>query len=95
MKPKTISTFRQSSVSSALASVRVEGLEPSKQLLSELDAYIAGKKPFKKSFKRQKRDMSRYDITDTYCYYNFSVLNLNVLLLPFTKKQGPPKRPRT
>ena len=44
MKPKTISTLRQSSVSSALASVRVEGLEPSKQLLSELDAYIAGKK---------------------------------------------------
>ena len=54
MKPKTISTFRQSSVSSALASVRVEGLEPSKQLLSELDAYIAGKKTIQEIIQETK-----------------------------------------
>jgi hypothetical protein len=54
MKPKTISTLRQSSVSSALASVRVEGLEPSKQLLSELDAYIAGKKTIQEIIRETK-----------------------------------------
>ncbi len=54
MKPKTISTLRQSSVSSALASVRVEGLEPSKQLLSELDAYIAGKKTIQEIIQETK-----------------------------------------
>jgi hypothetical protein len=54
MRPKTISTLRQSSVSSALASVRVEGLEPSKQLLSELDAYIAGKKTIQEIIQETK-----------------------------------------
>jgi hypothetical protein len=54
MKPKTISTLRQSSVSSALASVRVEGLEPSKQLLSELDAYVAGKKTIQEIIQETK-----------------------------------------
>lgn len=54
MKPKTISTLRQTSVSSALASVRVEGLEPSKQLLSELDAYIAGKKTIQEIIQETK-----------------------------------------
>ena len=62
MKPKTISTFRQSSVSSALASVRVEGLEPSKQLLSELDAYIAGKKNHSRNHSRDKREICRVTI---------------------------------
>ena len=54
MKPKTISTLRQLSVSSALASVRVEGLEPSKQLLSELDAYIDGKKTIQEIIQETK-----------------------------------------
>jgi hypothetical protein len=54
MRLKTISTLRQSSVSSALASVRVEGLEPSKQLLSELDAYIAGKKTIQEIIQETK-----------------------------------------
>jgi hypothetical protein len=54
MKPKIIPTLRQSSVSSALASVRVEGLEPSKELLSELDAYIAGKKTIQEIIQETK-----------------------------------------
>lgn len=54
MNPKTITTSRKSSVSSALASVRVEGLEPSKQVLSELDAYIAGKKTIEEIIQETK-----------------------------------------
>lgn len=54
MNPKTISTSRKSSVSNALASVRVEGLEPSKQVLKELDSYIAGKKTIEEIIQQTK-----------------------------------------
>lgn len=54
MNPKTITTSRKFSVSSALASVRVEGLEPSKQVLSELDAYVAGKKTIEEIIQQTK-----------------------------------------
>lgn len=55
MNPKTVATSRQASVSSALASVRVEGLEPSKQVLIELDAYIAGKKTIQEIIQETKQ----------------------------------------
>ncbi len=54
MNPKAVTKSRRSSVSSALASVRVEGLEPSKQVLSELDAYIAGKKTIEEIIQETK-----------------------------------------
>lgn len=54
MNPKAVTTSRKSSVSSALASVRVEGLEPSKQVLSELDAYIDGKKTIEEIIQETK-----------------------------------------
>ena len=54
MNPKTISTSRKLSVSNALASVRVEGLEPSKQVLKELDSYIAGKKTIEEIIQQTK-----------------------------------------
>ena len=54
MNPKTISTSRKSSVSNALASVRIEGLEPSKQVLKELDSYIAGKKTIEEIIQQTK-----------------------------------------
>lgn len=54
MNPKTMSTSRKSSVSNALASVRVEGLEPSKQVLKELDSYIAGKKTIEEIIQQTK-----------------------------------------
>lgn len=47
-------TSRKTSVSNALASVRVEGLEPSKQVLKELDSYIAGKKTIEEIIQQTK-----------------------------------------
>lgn len=54
MNPKTTSISKKSSVSNALASVRVEGLEPSNQVLKELDSYIAGKKTIEEIIQQTK-----------------------------------------
>lgn len=54
MDPKTISTPKKSSVSNALASVRIEGLEPSKLVLKELESYIAGKKTIEEIIQQTK-----------------------------------------
>ncbi len=54
MNPKNMSRSRKSSVSNALASIRAEGLEPSKQVLKELDSYIAGKKTIEEIIQQTK-----------------------------------------
>ena len=45
---------KQLSVANALASVRMEGLEPSKQVLKELDSYIAGEKTIEEIIQQTK-----------------------------------------
>ena len=54
MNPKTTAISKKTSVSNALASVRVEGLEPSNQVLKELDSYIAGKKTIEEIIQQTK-----------------------------------------
>lgn len=44
MNQKNTPTTRKASVLNALASMRIEGLEPSEEVIKELDAYIAGNK---------------------------------------------------
>lgn len=55
MKTAPLNQIKQASVSNALASVRVEGLEPSKQLIDELDSYIAGKKTIEEIIQQTKQ----------------------------------------
>lgn len=54
MKTNTLTASRQSIVSNALGSVRVEGLEPSKQVMKELDSFISGNKTIEQIIRETK-----------------------------------------
>lgn len=47
-------TSRKSIVTNALGSVRVEGLEPSKQVMKELDSFISGNKTIEQVIRETK-----------------------------------------
>lgn len=55
MKSILTSDIKKANVSSALASVRVEGLEPSKQVIKELNSYVAGKKSIEEIIQQTKQ----------------------------------------
>ena len=54
MKTNTLTANRKSIVSNALGSVRVEGLEPSKQVMKELDSFISGNKTIEQIIRETK-----------------------------------------
>lgn len=54
MKISPLTANRQSIVSNALGSVRVEGLEPSKQVMKELDSFISGHKTIEQIIQETK-----------------------------------------
>ncbi|WP_293598003.1 antitoxin VbhA family protein [Polynucleobacter sp. 35-46-11] len=54
MKTNTLTANRKSIVSNALGSVRVEGLEPSKRVMKDLDSFISGKKTIEQIIRETK-----------------------------------------
>jgi hypothetical protein len=54
MTAKNTSSNRRASVLNTLASLRIEGLEPSEKMIKELDAYIAGNKTIEEIIEQTK-----------------------------------------
>ena len=74
IKSPALTQVRQRNVANAVASGRIEGIVPTKELEQNLSDYVSGKKILPNCWKKLNNAMSRYDADDTYCYPGTDVL---------------------
>lgn len=59
---------RQFNVSNALASARIEGVIPTKQLEKNLAEYISGDKSIAQLIEETKQRMALFNVNERYCF---------------------------